>query len=345
MTAFIIRRLLLLPLILFGVTLIIFSFTEILGPEKMISAYVNPNLFDKLSNEEIDKLIDQYGLNDPMWTRYFKWLGGVLRGDLGWSVTAKEPVADAIKKRIPYTIELALYAFIPVITVGIWLGVKAAVNRDKFIDHFIRIFAIVGWSLPDFVFGLIILMIFYSVLGWFPPGTLSDWADSVVKSNEFHKITHLLTIDALLNGRLDIFWDALRHLIGPILTISWLWWAYLLRISRSSMLEVLGKEYVRTARAKGVPEREVIHKHAKKNAMIPVVTVAGAMVIGLLAGTVIVEVIFNRVGMGRFTAQAATQLDYAAILGSTLFYSTLLVVGNLIIDVLYAILDPRIRLG
>ncbi|MBB6063087.1 peptide/nickel transport system permease protein [Thermosipho japonicus] len=345
MTAYIIRRLLLLPLILFGVTLIIFSFTEILGPEKMISAYVNPNLFDKLSNEEIDKLIEKYGLKDPMWTRYFKWLGGVLKGDLGWSVTAKQPVADAIKERIPYTIELALYAFIPVIAVGIWLGVTAAVNRDKFIDHFIRIFAIVGWSLPDFVFGLIILMIFYSVLGWFPPGTLSDWADSIVKSDSFHKITHLLTIDSLLNGRLDIFWDALRHLIGPILTISWLWWAYLLRITRSSMLEVLGKEYVRTARAKGVPEKEVIHKHAKKNAMIPVVTVAGAMVIGLLAGTVIVEVIFNRIGMGRFTAQAATQLDYAAILGSTLFYSTLLVVGNLIIDILYAILDPRIRLG
>jgi peptide/nickel transport system permease protein len=330
---------------LFGVTLIIFSFTEILGPEKMISAYVNPNVFDKLSNEDIDRLIEKYGLNDPMWTRYFKWLGGVLKGELGWSVTAKQPVADAIKERIPYTIELALYAFIPVIAVGIWLGVTAAVNRDKFIDHFIRIFAIVGWSLPDFVFGLIVLMIFYSVLGWFPPGTLSDWADSIVKSDSFHKITHLLTIDALLNGRLDVFWDALRHLIGPILTISWLWWAYLLRITRSSMLEVLGKEYVRTARAKGVPEKEVIHKHAKKNAMIPVVTVAGAMVIGLLAGTVIVEVIFNRVGMGRFTAQAATQLDYAAILGSTLFYSTLLVVGNLIIDILYAILDPRIRLG
>jgi len=345
LTAYIIRRLLLLPLILFGVTLIIFSFTEILGPEKMISAYVNPNVFDKLSNEDIDRLIEKYGLNDPMWTRYFKWLGGVLKGELGWSVTAKQPVADAIKERIPYTIELALYAFIPVIAVGIWLGVTAAVNRDKFIDHFIRIFAIVGWSLPDFVFGLIVLMIFYSVLGWFPPGTLSDWADSIVKSDSFHKITHLLTIDALLNGRLDVFWDALRHLIGPILTISWLWWAYLLRITRSSMLEVLGKEYVRTARAKGVPEKEVIHKHAKKNAMIPVVTVAGAMVIGLLAGTVIVEVIFNRVGMGRFTAQAATQLDYAAILGSTLFYSTLLVIGNLIIDILYAILDPRIRLG
>ncbi|QTA37649.1 ABC transporter permease [Thermosipho ferrireducens] len=345
MTAYIIRRLLLLPLILFGVTLIIFSFTEILGPDKLLSAYVNPNVFDKLSNEELDALKAKYGLDAPMWERYFKWLGGVLKGDLGWSVTAKQPVADAIKERIPYTIELALYAMIPVIGVGIWLGVSAAVHRDKFLDHFIRIFAIVGWSLPDFVFGLIVLMVFYSVLGWFPPGTLSNWADAVVKSPEFKNITHLVTIDALLNGRFDIFWDALRHLIGPILTISWLWWAYLLRITRSSMLEVLGKEYVRTARAKGVAEKDVINKHAKKNAMIPVITVAGAMVIGLLSGTVIVEVIFNRIGMGRFTAQAATQLDYAAILGGVLFYSTVLIVGNLIIDILYAAIDPRIRLG
>ncbi|MDK2885788.1 MAG: peptide/nickel transport system permease protein [Thermosipho sp. (in: thermotogales)] len=345
MTAYIIRRLLLLPLILFGVTLIIFSFTQILGPEKLLSAYVNPNVFDKLSNEDLDKLIHKYGLDQPLWTRYFKWINGVFHGDLGWSVTAKQPVAQAIKERIPYTLELALYAMIPVIGVGIWLGVAAAVNRDKFLDHFIRIFAIVGWSLPDFVFGLVVLMIFYSVLGWFPPGTMSSWAEQIVKSPEFKHFTHILSIDALLNGRLDIFWDAIRHLIGPILTISWLWWAYLLRITRSSMLEVLGKEYVRTARAKGVPEKDVIHKHARKNAMIPVVTVAGAMVIGLLSGTVIVEVIFNRIGMGRFTAQAATQLDYAAVLGSVLFYSTILIIGNLIIDILYAALDPRIRLG
>ncbi len=345
MTAYIIRRLLLLPLILFGITLIIFGMMQLLGPDKLLAAYVNPNTFDKLTDEELEALKEKYGLNDPMIVRYAKWLNGVLHGDLGWSVVGKMPVKDALLQRIPYTAELALYAIFPVVGVGIWLGIIAAVNRDKFIDHAIRIFAVVGWSFPDFVFGLFVLMIFYSWLGWLPPGNLSLWAEEVVRSPEFHRYTHLLTIDALLNGRFDVFWDALRHLIGPIMTISWLWWAYLLRITRSSMLEVLNKEYIRTARAKGLDERVVIHKHAKRNALIPVTTVGGAMVINLFAGTVIVEVIFNRTGLGSFTAQAATQLDYAAIMGSALFYSTILVLGNLVIDVLYAVIDPRIRLG
>ncbi len=345
MTAYIIRRLLLLPLILLGVSLIVFSMMQLLGPDKLLAAYVNPNVFDKLSNEELEALKEKYGLKDPFIFRYIKWLNGVLHGDMGWSVVGKTYVKDALLQRIPYTAELALYAIFPVVGVGIWLGIIAAVHRDKFIDHAIRIFAVVGWSFPDFVFGLFVLMVFYSWLGWLPPGNLSLWADDIVKSPSFHRITHLLTIDALINGRFDVFWDALRHLIGPIMTISWLWWAYLLRITRSSMLEVLSKEYIRTARAKGLDESVVIHKHAKRNALIPVTTVGGAMVINLFAGTVIVEVIFNRTGLGSFTAQAATQLDYAAIMGSALFYSTILVVGNLIIDVLYAIIDPRIRLG
>ncbi len=268
-----------------------------------------------------------------------------LQGDLGWSQVGKEPVLKAILGRFPYTLELALYALFPVVGVGIWLGVKAAVKRDKFLDHFIRIVAIIGWSFPDFVFGLLVLMIFYSVLGWFPPGNLSLWAEQIVKSPNYLKVTHLLTIDALINGRFDIFLDALRHIVGPVITLSFLWWAYLLRITRSSMLEVLSKEYVRTARAKGVPERDVIHKHAKRNAMIPVVTVAGAMVIGLLSGTVIIEVIFNRTGIGQLAARAAVELDYATVLGTTLFYSIILVLGNLIIDILYAVFDPRVRLS
>lgn len=345
MTTFIIRRLLLLPLIVLGVSLIIFSLFQILGPDKLLAAYVNPNVFDKLSVKELDALKEKYGLNRPFVERYGIWLWNALKGDLGWSQVGKEPVTKAIWSRFPYTLELALYAMFPVVGVGIWLGVAAAVNRDKFLDHFIRIIAIIGWSFPDFVFGLLVLMVFYSVLGWFPPGTLSQWAEEIVKSSNYLKVTHLLTIDALINGRLDIFWDALRHIIGPVLTLSFLWWAYLLRITRSSMLEVLSKEYVRTARAKGVPEKEVIHKHAKRNAMIPVVTVAGAMVIGLLSGTVIIEVIFNRTGIGRLAAEAAVQLDYATVLGDTLFYSIILVLGNLVIDILYAVFDPRVRLG
>ncbi len=343
MVTYIVRRLLLLPLILFGISLIVFGMIQSLGPDRLLAAYVNPGMLDKLTPQQLEKIKAKYGLNDPMIARYVKWFKNTLAGDLGWSVVGKEPVKDAILKRLPWTVELALYSIVPVVLVGVWLGVVAAVNRDKFVDHFVRIFAVVGWSFPDFVFGLIVLMIFYSVLGWLPPGNLSFWADQVVKSSEFKRITSLVTIDALLNGRFDVFVDALRHMVGPILTLSWLWWAYLLRITRSSMLEVLTKEYIRTARAKGLSERVIISKHAQRNAMIPVLTVGGAMVIQLFAGTVIVEMVFNRTGMGSFTATAATQLDYASIMACTLFYSLILVLGNLVIDILYAAVDPRIR--
>ncbi|AKI97165.1 ABC transporter permease [Kosmotoga pacifica] len=343
MTAYIIRRLLLLPLILIGVTLIIFSMIWTLGPERLLASYVKSPEALK-TPDAAERLIKKYGLDQPMPVMYGKWLLNVLKGDLGYSLVGKAPVAKAIAERFPYTLELALYAFIPVVFVAIWLGITSAVHQNKFIDQFIRVFALIGWSLPDFVFGLLLLWIFYAVLGWFPPGMFSTKFELVLRSPEWHTITHLPTIDALLNGRFDVFVDALKHLVLPVMTISYLWWAYLLRITRSSMLEVLRKDYIRTARAKGVPEKVVINKHAKRNALIPVVTVAGGTVIGLLSGTVIVEAVFSRTGMGRFLATAATQLDYWSIIGGALFYSFILVLGNLIVDVSYAIIDPRIRL-
>jgi len=199
--------------------------------------------------------------------------------------------------------------------------------------------------MPDFVFGLLILLLFYTVLGWFPPGYLSYESEAILRSAEWHKYTNMATIDSILNLNFSVFVDAFRHLIGPILTIAYLWWAYVLRITRSSMLEVLKKDYIRTARAKGLAENVVINKHARKNALIPVVTVAGGMLVSLLAGVVIVESVFNRPGIGRFTADAATQLDYFSILGSALVFSVILVLVNLIVDISYAFIDPRIRLS
>jgi len=328
-----------------GVTLIVFSMQQLLGPLKLLSTYVDPNTYAKLSDQDKIILMEQYGLTDPLPVRYGKWIGNLLKGDLGWSVVGKEPVIDALLHRFPYTVELALYALFPIIGVGIWFGVTAAVHHNSFIDQTIRIFALIGWSLPDFVWAIMVLLIFYIGLGWFPPGNLSLWADEVVKSATFNNYTRLLTIDALINGRIDVFWDALRHIIGPIIAISWLWWANLLRITRSSMLEVLRKDYIRTARSKGLSEQVVINKHARRNALIPVVTTAGQMVIGLLAGVVIVEMVFVRTGLGSFAATAAQTLDYASIMGVLLFTSFILIVGNLIIDVSYAFIDPRIRLG
>ncbi|HNR80085.1 MAG TPA: ABC transporter permease [Mesotoga infera] len=343
MTAYIIRRLLLMPLILIGVTLIIFSMIWALGPDRLLASYIKSPEALK-TPDAAERLIKKYGLDEPMPVQYLKWLGNILQGDFGYSMVGKKGVLPAMLERFPYTLELTIYAIIPVILVAIWLGVVSAVHQNKFIDQFIRVFALVGWSLPDFVFGLLLLLVFYSLLGWFPPGMVNTQFDLIMRSAEWNKITSMPTIDALLNGRLDIFVDALRHLILPVMTLAYLWWAYLLRITRSSMLEVLRKDYIRTARAKGVPENIVIQKHAKKNAMIPVLTVAGGSVIGLLGGTVFVETIFSRVGMGRFLADAATLLDYWSIIGGALFFSFIMVVGNLVVDVSYALVDPRIRL-
>ena len=344
MTAYIIRRLLILPIILIGITLIIFSMIWMLGPDRLLASYIKSPEALKTDDAK-ERLIAKYGLDEPIPQQYLKWLGNIVQGDFGYSNIAKKPVQEAIAERIPYTIELAMWAIIPVIAGGIWLGIVSGTHHNQPLDHGIRIFSLVGWSMPDFVFGLLILLLFYTVLGWFPPGYLSYESEAVLRSAEWHRYTNMATIDSILNGNFSIFIDAFRHLIGPIMTIAYLWWAYVLRITRSSMLEVLKKDYIRTARAKGLAEKVVINKHAKKNALIPVVTVAGGMLVSLLAGVVIVESVFNRPGLGRFTAQAATQLDYFSILGSALVFSIILVLVNLIVDISYAFIDPRIRLS
>ncbi|MCX8127342.1 MAG: ABC transporter permease [Synergistetes bacterium] len=345
MIAYILRRLLILPFILLGVTFLVFFMMQFLDPVQRLSAYIkSPEELKNLTTEDLNRLIKRYGLDRPLVVQYFDWLKKVLKFDLGWSEVAHQPVKDAILNRFPATLELALFAVFPVIWIGIQLGVISAVHRDRLLDQAIRVFAVVGWSMPSFVFGILVLFLLYGVLGLFPPGRLSLWAQNIVSSPDFKAYTGLYVIDGLLNGELSVALDALKHLVGPIITLSYLWWAFILRITRSSMLEALHKEYVVTARAKGVPEKLVIHRHAKRNALIPVVTVAGMMVLGLLGGVVITETIFDYPGIGRLAASAAQQLDYPLILGITLFDALLLVLGNLIVDILYAIVDPRVRL-
>jgi peptide/nickel transport system permease protein len=272
-------------------------------------------------------------------------VGGVLRGDLGYSRTGNQDVIDLLLHRLPATAELALWSIVPIIGVGIWLGVQAAVNHNKLIDQIARIFSIIGYSFPSFVFGLLVLLIFYARLEWFPPGRLSDWASQIVQSDAFTRYTQLNTVDALLNGRLDIFADSLRHMVLPVLTLSYIQWALLLKITRSAMLEALRQDYVTTARAKGLAERDVINGHARPNALIPVATVSGLTIVGLLNGVVFTETIFNYPGIGSAAADAAISLDVLTVLGFVLFTATLLIVANLIVDVMYAFLDPRVRLS
>lgn len=354
MATYIIRRLLLVPILLFGVTLIIFGMLQFLGPVERSALYVRD--FPK-NDKQIQGIIRKYGLDRPVYEQYWRWLvgvkdpgsgkreGGVLYGDFGYSRTASQPVIDIIKNRFPNTLDLALWAVFPMLAVGIWLGVQAAVHQNGWIDQAARVFSIIGTSFPTFVFGLLVLIIFYANWQWFPPGKMSDWVSQLIFSGQFTQYTKLLTIDALLNGRLDVFLDAMRHMFLPILTLSYINWATFVRVTRSSMLETLRMDYVTTARAKGLKEKDVINKHARPNAMISITTLAGFSVVGLLGGVVITETVFNYPGIGQAAANAASNLDVVTVLGFAVFNGLILIVANLIVDVLYGFIDPRVRLS
>jgi len=354
MVQYIMRRLLLIPLILFGVTILIFAMLSILDPAERAALYIR----DIPKNEHVmDGIIKRYGLDDPFFVQYFRWLigrkdpesgemiGGIIRGDFGYSRSNSQYISNLVKRRFPATVELALYSIGPLIIVGVYLGIIAAVNHNKFIDQVARIFGILGYSFPSFVFGLLVLMYFYAKLQWFPPDRLSMWANIEVSGEAFRNFTNFVTIDALLNGRFDIFLDALRHMILPIITLSYINWALYLRVMRSSMLESLNQDYITTARAKGVKERNVIHKHARPNALIPVVTMSGLTIAGLLSGVTITETIFIYPGIGSAAAAAAVQLDVITVLTFVLLTGMILLFANLVVDITYAFLDPRVRLS
>ncbi len=342
MGRYVIRRLLILPIVLIGLSFIIFGMISFLDPAERASLYVTQ---PPRTQATLRLLIQKYGLDDPLPIQYWRWLSNTLHGDLGYSKTAQRPVAEAITTFFPATLELALWSFVPIIVIGVWLGVVAATHQDQLIDQVARIFSIIGYSFPSFVFGLVVLMIFYAKLQWFPPGRLDTWATMVVQSPSWHGYTGMYTLDSLLNGRPDIFVDALRHMFLPALTLSYINWALILRITRSSMLDVIRQDYVNVARSKGLKEKDVINRHARPNALIPVATVGGLLLFTLMNGVIITETVFNYRGMGFWIAQSALQLDVISVLGVALFEGAILVLANLVVDIMYAYLDPRIRLA
>ncbi len=340
MMRFWVRRLCLLPLVVLGVTFLLFFLTQRLSPEMRASLYVK----DPRQMGALEEVIREYGLRDNVFKQYARWLGNALRGNLGYSPSANMPVAQAIKEYLPATIQLALVTMLLVVFFGVWLGAASAVHKDKWPDVLARLVSVGGFSLPIFVLGLVLLMVFYGKLHWFSPGAYSIQTDIIIHGAGFKTYTGFLLLDSLLNGQWRVFGDVLNHLVLPAVTLCLGSFALLVRVMRSSMLEALSKDYVRTARAKGLPEYQVVYKHAGKNAMIPVITLAGIQFIRLLGGTVIVETIFDYPGMGRFGVLAAQQLDIAGILGFSLLVAVLFVLGNLLSDLLYTLADPRIRL-
>jgi peptide/nickel transport system permease protein len=342
MLAYVIRRFLLLVFVLFGVSVLVFGILMTFSPERRAAAYVTTPQQAK----DIPRLIQQFGLEDPFYIQYVRWMREIFRGNMGWSLVASRPVGEAFWRYFPVTLEMNLFAAPIVILFGIWLGTVSGIHRDTWIDHGARIFAIVGWSLPTFLFALVLLMIFYGYFQLFSPGVLSDKLTMFILDNpeKFNRFTGMYTIDGILNGRLDIALDALRHLVLPVLSYVIVVVALNMRVMRSGMIEELSKDYVITARAKGA-DKKIIHiKHARRNALLPVVTVAGQLVAMSMQGSIAVEVVFTRQGIGWWLAESATQLDMPVLMCICLFMGVVFVITNLTLDILYAYIDPRIRL-
>ncbi|MCA9835333.1 MAG: ABC transporter permease [Trueperaceae bacterium] len=339
MFVFIIRRLLFLPVVFFGVTIFIVLLMQFLSPTQRAATYVRSEA--QLRN--IDAIIDQYGLDKGPHVQYWNWLKQVLRGNWGFSKATGEPVWDSFKRRFPATFELALLSFIPTMLVGVWLGSISALNRDGIIDQISRTTSIFLWSLPTFVLAIWLLVIFYGGLGWFGLGQVTTAHSLEIIRSNFHRYTGFLTLDSLLNGRFDIFLDVVNHMILPIVTLVAIQSAQIVRIMRSSLLDTLTQDFVRTARAKGLAESIVNRKHALRNALIPIITLGGFTIVGLLNGVVITETVFAYPGMGKWLADAAVQLDTASVMAGAVFTGLLVVIANMFADVLYAVIDPRIR--
>jgi peptide/nickel transport system permease protein len=343
MLAFITRRFLLLILVLFGVSVLIFGILMTFSPERRAAAFVT----SPQQAKDIPKIIRQFGLDDPAYIQYLRWMKEVFHGNLGWSVVASRPVREAFWNYFPVTLEMNLFAAPIVLFFGIWLGTLAGIHRDKWIDHTTRILAIVGWSLPTFLFALVLLMVFYGYFHIFSPGVLSDQLSMFIIDNpaKYTRYTGLYTIDGILNGHLNITWDALAHLVCPISTYVIVVVALNMRVMRSGMIEELSRDYVMTARAKGA-DRHTIHiKHARRNALLPVITVAGQLMAMSMEGSIAVEVVYNRHGIGWWLAESAVQLDIPVLMCICLFMGVVFVITNLTLDILYAYIDPRIRLS
>ena len=329
---YILRRLLLLIPTLLGILLLIFVIAYVI-PADPARAWAGP----KARPEQVELLRQRYHLNDPLYLQVYHYLKNLLHGDLGISATTKRPVLDDLKHFFPATVELTIVAFTLSILMGVPLGILSAVKRNSLVDHISRVLALLGVSTPLFWLGLLVQFIFYFKLGWLPAGGRCEV--------DLQRITGFVILDSLLTHNMPALVDALKRLVLPSFTLAFYSMGYLVRITRGSMLEALQSEYVVTARAKGLPQRVVIYRHALKNALIPPLTVMGIRLGWLLAGTVLLETIFAWPGMGRYAAGSIVQVDLPAVVGYTLISALVMVFSNFFVDILYSLIDPRIRLG
>ncbi|RME43626.1 MAG: ABC transporter permease [Chloroflexi bacterium] len=331
MTQYILRRLLLLIPVILGVTFVAHGMLLLTGDPAAALAG------EHATPEMREALRERLGLDDPLPIQYGRFLLRIAQGDLGRSVMTRAPVSSELKLFFPATIELALAAMIIAIVVGIPLGVIAGYKHNTLIDLGTMLGSLVGVSMPIFWLALMLLWIFGLKLGWFPT---TGRIDSEVG---LKTITNLYVVDSLLTGNGRALVSALHHLALPALALSTIPTAFIARITRSAMLDVLGEDYIRTARAKGLQEKVVVARHALKNAMLPVVTVIGLQTGLLLAGAILTETIFAWPGMGRWMVNAIVARNFPVVQAGVLVFALIFVFVNLLVDISYAWFDPRIR--
>ncbi|CAN5473279.1 ABC transporter permease [soil metagenome] len=332
MTGYVVRRLLIAVPILFGITLIVFLMLHTAGGDPAVIM-----LGPRASDESLSTLRHELKLDRSLPVQYFDFLGKAVRGDFGDSYRSRQPVSDEVFNRFPATIELAIAAMLIGTVIGVAAGVVAATRRNSISDLTSTVGSLIGVSIPTFWLGIIMIVIFGVELQWLP---ISGRIDSRIGADPS---VRFIVFSSLFHGDWAILEDALKHLVLPAFTLAAWPAAIIARMTRSSLIEALHQDYIRTARAKGLTERAVVWRHAIRNALLPVVTVAGLEFGGLLAGAVVTEQVFSWPGIGKLTVDAITNRDYQIVQGVVILVGVIFIVINLLVDLIYAWLDPRIH--
>ena len=330
------RRLVALVVLALGITLIAFVLTQLVPGDPALAALGPVTSADP---EAVAAYHERWGMDEPLPVQYGTYLWNLLHGDLGKSQLSQQPVLTDLREAIPATAELALLAIMLAILVGVPLGIVAAIRQNKPTDHVLRVSSLAGISMPTFWLALLALYVFFFRLDWFPGGGRLD--PGVLPPEQ---ITGMYTVDAAIRGEWAIAWDAFHHLVLPALVLAAFNVSLIMRYTRSAVLEVINDDYVRAARAKGLPERTVILRYVLRAALPTIVTVIGLVFANVLTGAVLVENIFAWPGIGQYAYRASVDLDLPAIMGVSLFVAVVYVGVNFVVDVLYGVIDPRLRL-
>jgi peptide/nickel transport system permease protein len=332
MGKYIVKRLLETIPVIFGVSILVFMLIHFIPGDPATAM-----LGERATPETVERLREQLGLNRPLPEQYLTWVANLLQGNMGNTVRGNIPVVNEIRNRFPATAELSLSAITLATLIGVPIGILSAVRRNSLLDTLTMFAALLGVSIPIFVLGLLLIFFVGVQLNALP------FVGRITSGIPYERITGLITLDSLLTSNWAAFRDALAHLVLPSVTLMTIPLAIIARITRSAMLEVLNQDYVRTARAKGLAEREVILSHALRNALLPVVTIVGLQLGTLLSGAVLTETIFSWPGIGKWLFDSIVARDYPIIQAVTLLIALIYVFANLVVDILYTFIDPRVR--